>query len=381
MKSNSCNTAVILRSNPVDPDPRVEKHSYFLSKHGFNIKVFAWNRDKNHRIRLNIKKIIDTEIELILIGSKAGYGRGIKSLFSFLQFQIAMFLWLVKNNENFHFIHACDLDTALIGIIISRMFKKRMIFDIFDFRYSRPSGAFYLIQSLIKNIQLWIINKADGVIICSEDRRLQIQGSKPKNITVIHNTPYLDFESFQLSYNQTNPIKLVYVGILQENRLIEEVLKVVSMNDSYSIDIAGFGKLEELVADYASKYSNITFLGKIDYEDAIRLESRSDLMMAIYDPNIDNHLFAAPNKFYEALMLGKPLIMVESTGMSSIIEDNDFGVLIKYNQNSFEEGLMKLSQRRNEWYDVGIRMREYFDKHFKSDIMRRRLIALYDSIK
>ena len=34
-------------------------------------------------------------------------------------------------------------------------------------------------------------------------------------------------------------------------------------------------------------------------------------MTAIYDPNISNHYYAAPNKFYEALMLGKPLIMVK----------------------------------------------------------------------
>lgn len=381
MKSIVKDTVIILRSNPVNPDPRVEKHAYFLAQHEFIVKVFAWNREKTHKITAHLKRVIDAEFEIISIGSKAEYGGGFKSLFSFLKFQIAMFFWLVKHRREFHFIHACDLDTALVGLIVSRLFKKRMIFDIFDFRYSRPSGAFYFIQSMIKKIQLWIINKSDGVIICSEDRRLQIQGSKPKKITIIHNTPYLDFENPQLSQNQSNQIKLVYVGILQDYRLIEEVLKLVSMNDSYSIDIAGFGKLEELVADFASKYSNITYYGKIDYKDTILLESRSDIMMAIYDPKIDNHFFAAPNKFYEAMMLGKPLIMVESTGMSSIIKENDFGVLIRFNQKSLEEGLINLNQRRNEWYDIGKRMRGYYDKHYNSDIMRMRLIAFYDSIK
>ena len=66
-------------------------------------------------------------------------------------------------------------------------------------------------------------------------------------------------------------------------------------------------------------------------------------MLAIYDPEIENHRFAAPNKFYESLMLGKPVMMVKNTGMSQVVVENDLGVLIEYTAEGFREGLDSLS--------------------------------------
>lgn len=59
-------------------------------------------------------------------------------------------------------------------------------------------------------------------------------------------------------------------------------------------------------------------------------------MTAIYDPKVPNHRYAAPNKFYEALMLGKPIVMAKNTGFDEIIEENNIGCLIEYSKSGLK---------------------------------------------
>lgn len=54
----------------------------------------------------------------------------------------------------------------------------------------------------------------------------------------------------------------------------------------------------------------IFFYGKILYYETLKLESSCDIMADLYDPSNPDNYYAALNKFYEALMLGKPLILV-----------------------------------------------------------------------
>ena len=59
----------------------------------------------------------------------------------------------------------------------------------------------------------------------------------------------------------------------------------------------------------------------IDYESALELYAKCDLMFALYDPAIPNHRYSAPNKVYEAMLLGKPIIVAEGTGVISWSKD------------------------------------------------------------
>ena len=103
-------------------------------------------------------------------------------------------------------------------------------------------------------------------------------------------------------------------------------------------------------------------------------------MLAIYDPRISNHRFAAPNKFYESLMLGKPVIMVKGTGMSSIVEENDIGAVIDYSEDSFQDGLNRICERKEEWESMGEVMRSIYNNNFDWRIMEARLLKLYNEI-
>lgn len=374
------NTIVFLRSNPVNPDSRVEKEVYSLKKSKYNVMIIGWDREDNYKVKKDILNVSGQEIEIFRIGIRASYGEGKKNLIPFIKFQFFILKWLVFNRKKYEIIHACDFDTAFTANF-SRIFtKKKLVFDIFDYL---STDANNLPKKILKKMEDNIINKATAVIICTEKRKEQIRGTKPHNLTIIHNTPHIDIKNINNNcfvFNQKNTIKIAYVGILQDFRLLLEMAEVIAKNAEYELHIGGFGKYHNYMQEMSVKYDNIYYYGKLTYEQTLSLENQCDIMVAIYDPNIGNHIYAAPNKFYESLMLGKPLIMVKNTGMSDVIEKNHIGVCIEYSAQSFETGLQEIVKVKNQWVNMSNKMKEIYREEYSWNVMEDRLIKLYRKI-
>ena len=155
------------------------------------------------------------------------------------------------------------------------------------------------------------------------------------------------------------------------------MVEAVADMKEVELHIGGFGKYEKYMEEAAKKYGNVKFYGRMQYEETLQLEDNCDLMTAIYDPSIGNHRYAAPNKFYEALFLGKPLLMVKGTGMSDIVEKEDIGVLIDYSSIGFRRGVRQLIARRAEWKQMGERMKRIYSDKYSWNEMEKRLRELY----
>lgn len=367
----------ILRSNPVRPDSRVEKEAWSLAKAGYDVHILAWDRDTNVEEISDYIQVADVQIPITRLGYKASYGEGMKNLKAFLAFQFGMRKWLRKHD--FDVVHACDFDTAFFSKGVVRRKKEKFVFDIFDFLYGEPKG---IVQTTVKRVQLQIINNADATIICTEERNKQIIGSSPKKLTVIHNTPAsAQFRQCDKKTKETNRIKIVYVGILQDFRLLKEIADAVSAINNIEFHVGGFGKYEDYFKDMAKNFDNIYFYGRLTYDQTLSLENECDIMLAIYDPAIENHRFAAPNKFYESLMLGKPVVMVKNTGMSQVVENNGIGVLIDYSKDGFVSGINKLIEMKDNWHSIGEKMKELYKDQYCWDEMERRLIQIYAELQ
>lgn len=366
----------IIRSNPVRPDSRVEKEAWSLMKAGYKVHILAWDRSSSEYESDNYISVAGFYIPITRLGHKATFGDGLKNIRPYLAFQFHVRRWLRKHK--FDIVHACDFDTAFFSQSIVKKQKGKFVFDIFDFLHGEPKNLF---QRIVKKAQLRIINDADATIICTEERKRQIAGSRPKRLTIIHNTPSCSqVKNTKMNIRTKNRIRIVYVGILQDFRLLKEIGEIVSKTSSLELHIGGFGKYESYFADLDSKYDNIYFYGCLSYEQTLDLESQCDIMVAIYEPNIENHKFAAPNKFYESLFLGKPVVMVKGTGMSDIVKKENIGVLIDYTKEGFINGINHLISRKEDWALISEKMKSLYNVNYSWDEMDKRLINLYSSL-
>lgn len=367
----------MIRSNPVNPDSRVEKEASSLIKDGYNIVVLAWDRDSNHKISYEFIRFDKCNIPVVRFGHKANYGDGMKKLIPYICFQFNLIKFLITERDKYCAIHACDFDTALFSIILSKVLRKRFVFDIFDFICGDPKN---FLQNIIKIMQFKIINHSDATIICSEERRRQIKGANPRKLVVIHNTPKMEFSKSKVLKSCNDKIKIGYVGILSDHRLLKEIGEFFSENKNIELHIGGFGQYDSYFDMLSKNYDNIFYYGRLDYDQTLSLENDCDILTAIYDPVIENHKFAAPNKFYEALELGKPLIMVKNTGMSEIVKENGIGVLIDYSFSGFENGINEMVGIRGKWSQIKVIMNDLYHNEYSWIMMEERLKSLYQDI-
>lgn len=371
---------IFIRSNPVNPDSRVEKEVNSLIKAGYEVEILAWDRSDKYKTKESYLSLEAGKVKITRFGIPASFGGGIKkNLGPLVFFQIRLYFWLYKNRNNYDVIHACDFDTAYTAFRLAKLFRKKFIYDIFDYyvdAFSVPNK----LKKIIKKKDHEIINSANAVIICTDKRREQIKGTTPKKLTVIHNTPAKSKEALKKLDLNTNKIKLVYVGILGNGRFIKEIVEIVKANKQYEFHIGGFGEYEDYLDQVSQNHSNIYFYGRLPYKKTLELENSCDIMTAIYDPSVLNHYYAAPNKFYEALMLGKPLIMVQNTGMDEVVLKNEIGEVIEYTPDSLRKAIDRLVKRKNTWDRISLRMKNLYEKEYGWSKMEKRLLKLYEEI-
>lgn len=363
------------RSNPVNPDSRVEKEIMALYDDGYLVDVFCWDRESNHKI--DKYSFGNTTINIYRVGYKAGFGEGVKSLKSFLKFQLSLVKWVFNHRNDYDIYHACDFDTAFFSFFSIRICKKKIVFDIFDFICGDSQNFF---QKMVKKSQFFLINHADATIICTEKRKLQIKGTRPRKLSIIHNSPDGTIISNHIFDKQSKRKSVVYVGVFLEHRLLREMISYFEKNSDIDLYIGGFGLLEKFITESAEKHTNIHFMGKLPYNMTLALEQSCDIMTAIYDPEVENHRFAAPNKFYESLFLGKPLLMVKGTGMSEVVEKERIGAVIDYSEEGFAAGIQKLLDMEDEWDEMSLRMKKLYLQKYNWDVMKKRLIHLYEEL-
>lgn len=365
---------LFLRSNPADPDPRVEKEVKSLLKQGHEINIFCWNRSKKSRITKHARVFGDQVISVYTVGVPATFGGGIKkNLLPLFKFELKMFLWIRKNISSYDAIHACDFDTAYIAYLATKRTKVKLIYDIFDYYVDSFSVPTFL-KNIIEKLDINVINNSDATIICSEDRVEQIKKSTPKKLVIVHNSPPdLAFDRKNFS---SNIKKVVYIGVLGPGRMILELADFISKTENLEFHVAGFGILEDNIKEMAEKANNIFYYGKIEYQDALSLASNCDIIPAIYDPKVKNHRYAAPNKFYESLMLQKPIIMAKGTGMSNIVEKNNLGILIDYEKANFKEVFQELFHPYYYSNDFRKKVRITYQA-YRWDEMEKRINEIY----
>lgn len=378
---------LLLRTNSCAPDPRVEKEvNSLISDPRNSVKILCWDRDGRKGTFSESLMLSNGTVPILRFGIPASWGGGMRAnFFPMFKFEWRLFWWLLTRGKQYDMIHACDLLTGLPAWLLCRILGKKLVYDIFDYYAATQSGPAWILN-LFRKLENAVINFADATIICSEKRREQIAGSRPKRLTVLHNAPsekQLETGEGPLPIFQGDGkrIRIVYVGNLVEDRFIMKALACAERLPEIEFHIGGFGVLEERIRNMAVEQDNIYFYGRLVYRDVLALEQHCHIMLALYDPAVPNHVYAAPNKFYEALALGKPLLMFRGTGMADIVFEDDLGVACEATEQGIHDGLQRLIQRRTEWSAIGEKMRNLFHERYRWEIMEQRLLALYEELQ
>ncbi len=369
---------LICRSNPIAPDPRVEKEALALTQAGYHTTLLGW--DRTARLP-TVDKI--NGITCYRLPIQAEYATGIRNTPDLLRWQWGLLRWLVNHRSQYDIIHACDFDTVLPALISKFLFGKKVVYDIFDFYADHLRATPQWLKRAIRRVDLQAINWADALILVDDARWQQVQGARPKHSAVIYNSP--DEPQLQSDLDAIRPqggsLHLAYIGLLQVERGLFEVLNVLSRHPDWTLDLAGFGGDQETIVARIEKFSNVRWYGRVSYDQALQITCSADVLFATYDPSIPNHRYSSPNKIFEAMMFAKPIIVARDTNMDRIIEDANCGVVVPYgDEAALEKALIRLQADRDWRESLGQNGRHAYVTTYSWSIMKDRLLQLYRAL-
>lgn len=372
------NKIYYIRSTSIINDSRASKEITSLINGGYNVVAVGWDRDGRIKDYKNVE-INGLPVNTEFFKFKAGYGESIVNVLGLCLFQFWLLCKLIKDNKKYKYIHACDFDCGFMSMIVCGIFGKKLVYDMYDYYSdSRPMGP--TAEKIINRLENAVINSAYASIICGEWRTVQIAAAKPKQLFVIHNTPEISgVQHKNMLKSNTDKVKIVYAGILQDHRLILEILDEIKKHNEYELHIAGFGKYEQDIATAAQENGNIFFYGSLPYGDVLSLESECDILFATYDPAVRNHKYSAPNKVYEAMALGKPIIVCKDTGIDSLVTENNTGCAIEYDAKAFIEGVKQLVSDGENLEKIKFNTQKLYSEQYNWKTMEQKLLEIYSA--
>lgn len=373
-------TVVFCRMSDIYNDSRAIKEITALLKNGYFVMILGWNKNGNSSDKIKESLASFSNYSIHLFNQKRSDSTFVKKIMNRYNWS----KWaanIIKKGNSIDIIHLCDFDCAEKIHKIALRKNIKYIYDIYDY-YADSHNFCKMIDGIIRKKENRIINRSSATLICTEERRLQIIGTKPSRLVVLHNSP--DITEIDLENGKfVNEPKYdySYCGALSGDRLIGEILENYNKYCDFKMAFAGGeGTYSEKIKALAKTFQNVKYFGPILYKKVLEIENDSICLSAIYNPAIKNHKFCAPNKFYEALALGKPIIVCRGTGIDAIVEKYKIGSVIDYNPEQFYKALEFYKKNPDVCKKISVVSKKLYFEKYTWSVMENRLLSTYREI-
>jgi glycosyltransferase involved in cell wall biosynthesis len=123
---------------------------------------------------------------------------------------------------------------------------------------------------------------------------------------------------------------VLYQGILTMERGIEESMDAILEVLSAVLVLMGFGMLEESLTEQVSRppyLGRVLLLPPVPPEDLLVWSASADVLVMAIQPTTLNHRYTTPQKLFESMAAGVPVVASDLPGMAPIVRATASGVL------------------------------------------------------
>jgi glycosyltransferase involved in cell wall biosynthesis len=361
---------VFIRSNPVASDPRVEKEVKSLTSDGFRVVVLAWDREGTHRNYEFCNGWIVYRLKL-----RAAYHK-----LAVVAYYPIFWLWVLSKLIKMHpnIVHACDLDSILPALLYRRVVgHTKVIFDVFDNYALLIQARSKVLGSIVGSIESFFASTPDAFVTVSEERLKLFDKAKLPLTEIIMNCPpdhYL--ENHKQIKKNPRAFRIVYAGIIASDRGLVELAEATKGIENVEIIIAG-RVVEPDIAESLFSFSHVKYVGQLSFDESLALEKSADVIPVLYDLQVPINEIATPNKLFEAMMIGVPII----TNLDRFLQEVNCGISVDYGSIAeIRNAILCLKKHPAARRELGLQGRSAFEKKYNWSVMERKLITLYHQL-
>src|SRR5438093_494639 len=306
-------------------------------------------------------------------------------------------IWRTIRESRAELVLVRDLPLALTAIMVGRWFKIPVVIDLAEnypamlqdrLRFT-PTG---LLGRLLRHpaparlIEKLVLRFVDHVIVVVEESRDRLieAGLRPNRITIVSNTPPLDRWTMEdhpeMPLDSPDGVNLVYLGNLGWSRGIETAIRAIrllkDMRQRARLTIIGTGpNIDQFrsLAVHLGVTDCVDIMGRLPFYSVQSIMAESHVgLIPHYATNAWNATI--PNKLFDYMAIGKPVIVSSARPTRRIVEETQCGMVFQdRDPGSLAETILAMS-KRSVREDLGKRGKAAVHERFNWTVDEQRLL-------
>lgn len=375
----------MLLTNAFAPDPRVAAEIETLRDFGFAVRLLCWDRDANGSMP-PVER--DGPVCIERIPLRSTHGRGLSQMHFLAGFWAAAARRALR--QPFDLVHAHDFDTWPIAWLLARCRRVPLVLDAHESFADMLTG--HLPRAACRVIR-WsenrLIPRADAMVTVGERLAADLTARGARCVCVLPNCKRLDQygggDAERMALRRRLHVRpdqwvLGFIANLGRERPVDSMIRAVQADPRVAWVVGGDGYHASTVAAAARRLGNVHYLGPIPPREVPSLTAGFDAVFCGYDPDNPNARFSAPNKLYEALAAGKPLLSGDYGEVGEIVRTHECGVAVeRFDVPQLRRALDRLASPTTR-ADFAARAARLGRETYNWEKVRRRLPELYESL-
>ncbi len=389
---------LMILENDFPPDPRVENEIDILHKNGFKVLVACYTR----KDKIGLEKTRKATIYRKAI-SNFRYKSSVGALRSnyYFAFWTRFIRSIIKKHGDIDVLHVHDIT---LFKPMQQLAKKHGLKIVLDNHENYP----YLLQEsphtqgflgrILSKHESWkayekyAVKNADRVLCVVDEmkNRLVSLGAKSENVFVYQNV--VNLSQFNIppkkNFRDTGAAKFIYVGGVSKHRGLGSIIRaftvLVKSNPKCTLDIVGSGRalpeIKQMVHDLKIT-KKVIFHGWKDFKDVPSLLVKADVALIPHKKTIQTDC-SSPNKLYQYMALGLPIITSNIDSVARIIKEYNLGLEYTWgNQESLTSAMIDLANMTaEEKMQLGANGINLVKDQFNHNIEGKNILKMYESL-
>ena len=258
-----------------------------------------------------------------------------KGALFYAEFNFRLFLFLLF--FFFYILVTKDLNTLLPNLLISKLRRKKLVYDSHEYFcgileiQNRPN-----VKKIWQKIEKFCFPKLNNIITVSQSIAEQYGKEYGKKVNVVRNIPRLlqteyihTRKSLQLPENKF--IIILQGNAIHKGRGGEEMVEAMTKIDNALLLVIGQGDVIVEMKQMAKTLQieeRIMFINRVAPQLLRNYTHLADLGVS-FDQNLSlNHYFSLPNKIFEYIHAGVPVLTSNLPERKRIVEQYQVGIVI-----------------------------------------------------
>jgi glycosyltransferase involved in cell wall biosynthesis len=322
----------------------------------------------------------DARVRCYLFRHPAGFGD--YSLAGFPQFVSSIGRILAQVRPDV--VHARDEPLAALVLPFKHVYYRYLVLDIYDsLRRVHLRQPLQLFANTIRRLSHRF---SDRIIETSKELTAFLSPGAQAKTTVIMNVPPDPGEQLARDFPTSDAIQLCTGGSLMRHRdALEALLQVIDSLPPGTVQIQASGWFhDDYARDVFARHPAVTYR-KFDTPDEFRaVAARCDALTYLDGFASDVSVYRSrvlPNRLFDALSVGRPLIVSRRLEISKWIERDQLGYVCEPGDAAgLRQTILALKDQRDQLPDFAARVRQIFVSQYTWPHMEQRLAAVYDSL-